>query len=223
MFGFLYRSTIGTWLNVCSGRKPMGSLLKNWKAACLLPFVHLGVAKDFWSGFDRYLEMETGHGSTFFVIPRGNYPGRRLMGPPPQCAPAATTSENCFPNSRGSLRRTVRWECMAWTRGWTQMKAARSGRACLRQLAQPNSECECTGYFLTGTRPALLDDARIFLRFDRRLPGNSGLSSGNHSGLQTSGSKESAGVAPARHGHRALLSKLLESSREGGQTPGVLG
>jgi hypothetical protein len=84
MFGFLYRSIIGTWLNVCRGRKPVRSLWRNWGSACLLPFVHLGCAKDFWGDFDRYLEMEAGCGSTFFVIPRRNYPGRTAdgFGPP---------------------------------------------------------------------------------------------------------------------------------------------
>ena len=40
---------------------------------------------------------------------------------------------------------------MVWTRGWTPTRAARSGRASRRQLAQPSSECECTGYSLMGT------------------------------------------------------------------------
>src|SRR5260370_1806017 len=83
MFGFLYRSTIGTLLKVCHGRKPVKSLLKNWGAAWRLPFVHLGMANDFWAQFDRYLEIEDGHGATFFVIPRGNYAVRTTNGPAP--------------------------------------------------------------------------------------------------------------------------------------------
>ena len=81
MFGFLYRSTVGICLKVLSGRQPVASLVKNWKAAGLLPFVHLGMAKDLWNGFDRYLDLEAGHGSTFFVIPRSDYPGRTPNGP----------------------------------------------------------------------------------------------------------------------------------------------
>lgn len=80
MFGFLYRSTIGTWLNVCRGRKSFESLRRNWGAVWQLPFVYLGMAKDFWAGFDRYLEMEEGHGATFFVIPRRDYAGRLPNG-----------------------------------------------------------------------------------------------------------------------------------------------
>jgi hypothetical protein len=76
MFGFLYRSTVGTWRDVSRGRKPVKNLFTNGRAAFLLPFVHLGIARDVWLEFDRYLEIEAGHGSTFFVIPRKGYPGR---------------------------------------------------------------------------------------------------------------------------------------------------
>lgn len=83
MFGFLYRASIGTLRDVCRRRKSLGSLRKNLEAVCLLPFVHLGLTRDFWRGFDRYLEMEEVPGSTFFVIPRKNYAGRTSEGPAP--------------------------------------------------------------------------------------------------------------------------------------------
>ena len=83
MFGFLYRATIGTLRDVCRRRKSLESLRKNLEAVSLLPFIHLGIAKDFWRGFDRYLEMEEGSGSTFFVIPRSNYAGRTNGGSAP--------------------------------------------------------------------------------------------------------------------------------------------
>jgi hypothetical protein len=80
MFGFVYRSTIATLLNVFTKKRNVETLFRNWKAACLLPLVHLRLAKDFWSDFDRYLEMEDGDASTYFVIPRSNYPGRTADG-----------------------------------------------------------------------------------------------------------------------------------------------
>jgi peptidoglycan/xylan/chitin deacetylase (PgdA/CDA1 family) len=58
-----------------------GDLARNWVAAIKLPFVYMGLAKDFWSDFDeRYLELEKGLPSTFFVIPRKNYAGKRVDG-----------------------------------------------------------------------------------------------------------------------------------------------
>jgi len=76
MFGFLYRATLGTLIHVCHGRKSFRDLRVNWIAALRLPFVYLGLAEDFWAGFDRYLELEQGMGSTYFVIPRKSDPGR---------------------------------------------------------------------------------------------------------------------------------------------------
>ena len=80
MFGFLYRSTVGTWLDARRRRRPIRTLWKNSMAACLLPFVYLGFAKDFWSTFDRYMEIEATGGSTFFVIPQRSYAGRTTDG-----------------------------------------------------------------------------------------------------------------------------------------------
>jgi peptidoglycan/xylan/chitin deacetylase (PgdA/CDA1 family) len=59
-------------------------MLTNWAAALKLPFVYLGLAKDFWSEFDdRYLELEKGLRSTFFVIPHKNCAGKNSNGPAP--------------------------------------------------------------------------------------------------------------------------------------------
>jgi hypothetical protein len=66
MFGFLYRAVFGSLSNLFRGRIPVRTLLANWAAALKLPFIYMGLAKDFWRGFaDRYLELEKGLGSTF--------------------------------------------------------------------------------------------------------------------------------------------------------------
>ena len=70
MFGFLYRAIFGSLRKLIRGQMSIQGLLTNWAAALKLPFVYLGLAKDFWRDFDdRYLEMEKGLRSTFFVIP----------------------------------------------------------------------------------------------------------------------------------------------------------
>ena len=84
MFGFLYRAVIGSLARLCTSRIRPASLWRNLRAALLLPFVHLGWVKDFWSGFDQYLELEKGLGSTFFVIPVKGDPGRTLDGEAPR-------------------------------------------------------------------------------------------------------------------------------------------
>lgn len=75
--GFLWRAVFGSLLDVVRGWISLGDVAKNWAAALKLPFVYLGLAKDFWSDFaDRYLQVENGLPSTFFVIPRKNYAGK---------------------------------------------------------------------------------------------------------------------------------------------------
>ena len=69
MFGFLYRALIGSVINFCRGRRSLGQVVTNWKAALSLPLVFAGIAKDFWNQLDKYLELEKDLASTFFVIP----------------------------------------------------------------------------------------------------------------------------------------------------------
>jgi hypothetical protein len=85
MFGFLYRAVFGSLRHLMCGRIPVRDLLRNWAAVLKLPFVYLGLAKDFWSEFDdRYLELEKGLCSTFFVIPFKNCPGKNSRGLAPR-------------------------------------------------------------------------------------------------------------------------------------------
>jgi hypothetical protein len=84
MFGFLYRAVFSSFLRFIRGQLPVGDLLANWSAALKLPFVYLGLAKDFWREFaDRYLELEKDLPSTFFVIPFKDCPGQTSAGPAP--------------------------------------------------------------------------------------------------------------------------------------------
>jgi hypothetical protein len=79
--GFLYRAVFGSLRNFFRGRISVRGLLTNWVSALKLPFIHMGLANDFWRDFeDRYLEVEKGLCSTFFIIPFKNRPGRKLHG-----------------------------------------------------------------------------------------------------------------------------------------------
>jgi len=77
--GFFWRAIFGSLVDIIRGWISLRAAARNWAAAIKLPFVYVGLAKDFWSDFaDRYLEMEKGLPSTFFVIPRKNYAGRGI-------------------------------------------------------------------------------------------------------------------------------------------------
>lgn len=84
MFGFLYRATAGSVLDVCVGKKNPGQLARNVLAALRLPWVHLGLADDFWYQFDHYVALEGGRPSTFFVIPKKGESGLDAQGRRPR-------------------------------------------------------------------------------------------------------------------------------------------
>jgi hypothetical protein len=76
MWGFLYRATVGSLLEVMTRRIGWKTLLRNWMAVLSMPAIYLGLKKDFWDQFEKYLEIEGNHASTFFFIPQKNDPGR---------------------------------------------------------------------------------------------------------------------------------------------------
>lgn len=83
MLGFLYRAIFGSLVSLFRGRGSIRGLLDNWAAALKLPFVHLGLARDFWYEFERYPALESGVPSSFFVIPFKGRPGCSERGPAP--------------------------------------------------------------------------------------------------------------------------------------------
>jgi hypothetical protein len=89
MFGFLYRATAGSIVDFFRGRKPLKQLIRNGWAVVTLPLVYLGWVKDPWNQFARYLEMEKGASSTFFVIPEKGEPGVGLNSAGPSAKRAA--------------------------------------------------------------------------------------------------------------------------------------
>ena len=83
--GFLYRAIFGSLRDLLRRRLSARDLVTNWMAALKLPFIHLGLAKDFWQDFDdRYLALEDGIHSTFFVIPCKDRSGKTADGPAPK-------------------------------------------------------------------------------------------------------------------------------------------
>lgn len=81
--GFLYRAILGSVVDLVRGRTSFLNVLKNWGAVAKLPLVHLGLAKDFWSEFDRYTEIDGRGCSTFFLIPFEGVPGVKSVGSAP--------------------------------------------------------------------------------------------------------------------------------------------
>ena len=79
--GFIIRAVLESIARVVRRDLSLRGMLGNWVAAVKLPFVHLGIAKDFWRDFpERYFALETGLSSTFFIIPYKDRRGKRREG-----------------------------------------------------------------------------------------------------------------------------------------------
>ncbi len=130
MFGFLYRAILGSLISVFRGRLPARGLLSNWVAALKLPLVHLGLAKDFWSEFDRYAQLEKGLRSSFFVIPFKNCPGRSGWGP----APSRRASRYGAADISVQIRELMSAGCEIGVHGIDAWIDSSNGRAELEQI-----------------------------------------------------------------------------------------
>jgi len=84
MVGFLYRALLGSLFNLVRGRASVSSLIRNWAAALKLPFVYLGFVQDTWDTFDKYIRIERGLGSSFFIIPFRDTTGDGAKGDAPR-------------------------------------------------------------------------------------------------------------------------------------------
>src|SRR2546427_1535421 len=153
MFGFLYRAVLGSLIQVFRGRVPVRHLVINWGAALRLPFVHLGLAKDCWYEFDRYLEIEKGLRSTFFVIPFKNCPGESAAGQAPQIRASSYAARDIADH----LRRFVSAGCEVGLHGINAWLDSSKGREELDEIAR------ITGVQSIGVR-------MHWLYFDDRSP-----------------------------------------------------
>lgn len=125
MFGFLYRAIIGSLVDACRGRKSGRHLKANWFAALSLPLVHMGLVKDFWDQFDRYLEIEKGLTSTFFFISTKGEPGRDANGVP-QRKRAAAYDLSKLGNLLSRLREANREIGLHGIDAWCDLQKART-------------------------------------------------------------------------------------------------
>jgi len=160
ILGFLHRAVFGSVVNVLRGRSTIRELCTNWLAALRLPAVYLGLAKDFWIGFDSsYLEVEEGLSSTFFVIPFSDNPGRSSNGAAPSFRAARYGVRDIAP----IVRRLLAAGCEVALHGIDAWMDSATGREELDEIRQITgiSEIGVRMHWLYYDRqsPAMLDDA----------------------------------------------------------------
>ncbi len=140
MFGFLYRATLGSIRSFFRGRVSARNLLSNFGAALKLPFVYMGVAKDFWGNFgDRYLKAENGLRSTFFVIPFKGRPGNKRDGQAPNYRASGYGARDL----ETTIQRLIAAGCEIGLHGIDAWLDSASGREEMNEIAR-----------LTGTQSA---------------------------------------------------------------------
>ena len=193
MFGFLYRAVFGSLSKLIRGRIQAKDLITNWAAALKLPLVYMGIANDFWRGFEeRYLELEKGLGSTFFVIPFKNYAGKDAHG----LAPRKRASRYQARNIADALRRIMAAGSEVGLHGidaWLDSSRARDEFQEIRNLTRSSRIGVRMHWLYYGKQsPASPGAGRSGLRLYRGLQRNRRISSRHHTSLQAAGSKTAA-------------------------------
>ena len=159
MAGFLYRAIAGSVIDVLRGRAPIRNLLINWAAVLMLPFTYLGLAKDSWSEFDRYLELEKGLVSTFFVIPFKNDPGRTVDGP----APTFRASRYKASDVAGQIRTLMSAGCEVGLHGIDAWRDSFKGHEELEEIRRitgmPHVGVRMHWLYFDESSPSLLEKA----------------------------------------------------------------
>ena len=142
VFGFLYRASFHSFFNFLKGKISLIKLLKNWRAVCLLPGVYLGIVKDYFLQFDRYLEVEKGLVSTFFILPFKNRPGIDNTGQIHRSRAARYDINDITPE----IEKLLSAGCEIALHGIDAWRDAAKGREELQRIAQ------VTGNNMIGTR-----------------------------------------------------------------------
>jgi hypothetical protein len=138
MVGFLSRAVLGSVVRVLRRRMPLRDLWTNWVAALKLPFVYLGLARDFWTDFERYSELDGAAASTSFVIPFRGRPGGAVGG----SAPRRRASGYGAPDIADQLRRLVSAGAHVGVHGIDAWRDSAKGREELDQVSRITGDTE---------------------------------------------------------------------------------
>lgn len=75
VLGFIARSIFPKNLRDAHSKIVWSRIVRNWSALLSLPAVYLGLSRDTWFDIDRYMELESGLGSTYYFIPLRGHAG----------------------------------------------------------------------------------------------------------------------------------------------------
>jgi hypothetical protein len=159
LFGFLYRSTIGSVIEVCRGRKTLAQLATNLRATLSLPFIYAGLMKDIWDSFSAYSDLEKTWPSTYFFIPSKGHAGRDRKGiEHPKRAAAYAASE--FSAAITALRSEGREIGVHGIDAWRDAKRGNEERQAISDLVgESNLGIRMHWLYYDDSAPLLLEEA----------------------------------------------------------------
>ena len=159
MWGFLYRSTVGSFLRALKGTLSWSKVVRNWAAALSLPLVHLGLREDFWLEFDRYTEIEKTFGSTFFFLPFKGVPG--TLGETP--APPRRAAKYDVVGIKEQVAELMHNGCEVGLHGidaWQSVQSAQSEQGRIREVTgQSDVGIRMHWLYWKESSPAILEEA----------------------------------------------------------------
>lgn len=103
--GFLFRATAGSVRDGMRGRRSWRDVGRNLAAATATPLVQLGLRRDPWRPFESYLEADSPHGSTFFVVPFAGRQGKHVELPNARRRAVRYQLEDARPSIEGAASR----------------------------------------------------------------------------------------------------------------------
>jgi hypothetical protein len=128
--GFVARASVGTFIDLIRGRRPLAEAVRNWAALLTLPLVLLNLVADPWQPFDDYARVEHGSRSTFFVVP---FKGRAGVAPDGTVDAARAVAYQAS-DVREEVSQAAARQSEIAVHGIDAWRDAESGRAELRQV-----------------------------------------------------------------------------------------
>jgi hypothetical protein len=128
--GFVARASVGTFIDLIRGRRPLAEAVRNWAALLTLPLVLLNLVEDPWQPFDDYARVEHGSRSTFFVVP---FKGKAGVAPDGTVHAARAVAYQAS-DVREEVSQAAARQSEIAVHGIDAWRDAESGRAELRQV-----------------------------------------------------------------------------------------
>jgi hypothetical protein len=130
LVGFVARASIGTFADLCRGRRSFGEAVRNWKALLSLPLVFAGLMPDSWRPLEQYARADDDRKSTFFLVP---FRGRPGIGPDGTIDPVRAVPYQVSDVREDALAATRQGAELA-VHGIDAWRDAEAGRAELKEL-----------------------------------------------------------------------------------------